>query len=265
MKQFDGYDDAKKTAEFSAQGKLPAGAYVCKVLNVKYEEGKDGFSDRIVLQLDIDEGEYANYYAKQYENNPNEDKRWKGVTRIYVPNDDGSEKDGWTKKRFAQWTAAFEKSNNGFLWAWDETKLKGLIIGIVFGETGTVINGRNVVYTEPRFPVEVERVRQGKAPEAKFVKKNGYEDAPKAVDDEFMKAAESDEDYFQVWPIDADVNVDKDAEYNKLCETTDVNGNKAYFRRIKAKEAKTGAEAKMKMNLRKESWCLKNMGKSMLR
>lgn len=194
MKQFNGYDDAKKTAEFSAQGKLPAGAYVCKILNVKYEEGKDGFSDRIVLQLDIAEGEYADFYAKQYENNPNEDKRWKGVARIYVPNDDGSEKDGWTKKRFAQWTAAFEKSNNGFLWAWDETKLKGLIIGIVFGETGTVINGRNVVYTEPRFPVEVERVRQGKAPEAKFIKKNGYDDAPKADDDEFMKIPDTDEE-----------------------------------------------------------------------
>jgi hypothetical protein len=35
--------------------------------------------------------------------------------------------------------------------------------------------------------------------------------------------------------------------------------------RIKAKEGKTGTEVKMKMNLRKESWCLKNMGKSMLR
>lgn len=194
MKQFNGYDNAKKEAEFSAQGKLPAGAYVCKILNVKYEEGKDGFSDRIVLQLDIAEGEYADFYAKQYENNPNEDKRWKGVARIYVPNDDGSEKDGWTKKRFAQWTASFEKSNNGFLWAWDETKLKGLIIGIVFGETGTVINGRNVVYTEPRFPVEVERVRQGKAPEAKFVKKNGYEDAPKTDDDDFMKVPDTDEE-----------------------------------------------------------------------
>ena len=42
MRQFTGYDDAKKTAEFSSQGKLPAGAYVCKILNVKYEEGKDG-------------------------------------------------------------------------------------------------------------------------------------------------------------------------------------------------------------------------------
>ena len=147
MRKFEGYDNAKKEAEFLSQGRLPSGAYICKVLNVKYEEGKDGFSDRIVLQLDIAEGEYANFYAKQYENNPNEDKKWKGVARIYVPNDDGSEKDGWTKKRFAQWTAAFEKSNNGFLWAWDETKLKGLIIGIVFGETGTVINGGNVNVT----------------------------------------------------------------------------------------------------------------------
>lgn len=194
MKEFTGYDNAKKEAEFSSQSKLPAGAYVCKVLNVKYENGKDGFSDRIVLQIDVNEGEHANFFAKQYEANPNEDKRWKGIVRIYVPNDDGSEKDGWTKKRFAQWTSAFEKSNNGFTWAWDETKLKGLIIGIVFGETGTVIDGRNIVFTEPRFPVEAERVRQGKAPEAKFVKKNGYDEAAKPVDDEFLKVPDTDEE-----------------------------------------------------------------------
>ena len=194
MKQFTGYDDAKKSAEFSSQGRLPAGAYVCKILNVKYEEGQNGFSDRIALQFDIIEGEYANFYAKQYESNPNEDKRWKGVARIYVPNDDGSEKDGWTKKKFAQWTDAFEKSNDGFLWAWDETKFKGLVIGIVFGETGTVIDGRNVVYTEARFPIEVEKVRQGKVPEAKFVKKNGYEEGQRPAADEFLKVPDTDEE-----------------------------------------------------------------------
>lgn len=57
------------------------------------------------------------------------------------------------------------------------------------------------------------------------------------IDDEFMHAAENDEDYFQVWPIDAEVNIDYDAEYDKLCDSTDTNGNKAYYRRIKAKEA----------------------------
>jgi hypothetical protein len=35
------------------------------------------------------------------------------------------------------------------------------MIGIVFDETGTVIEGKEVVYTEPRYPVSVEAVRTG--------------------------------------------------------------------------------------------------------
>ena len=44
----------------------------------------------------------------------------------------------------------------------------------MFGETGTVIEGREIVYTEARFPADVKKVRAGTAPKAKFVGKNGY-------------------------------------------------------------------------------------------
>lgn len=36
MKRFNGYDDAKKQAESVGAPKLPEGAYVCKILAVKY-------------------------------------------------------------------------------------------------------------------------------------------------------------------------------------------------------------------------------------
>ena len=51
-----------------------------------------------------------------------------------------------------------------------------------------------MIYTEARFPIETEKVRQGKAPEAKFIKKNGYEEAAKPADDEFMKVPDTDEE-----------------------------------------------------------------------
>lgn len=44
----------------------------------------------------------------------------------------------------------------------------------MFGKTGTVINGKEVLYTEARFPVSVDEVKSGKAPSAKFKAKNGY-------------------------------------------------------------------------------------------
>lgn len=174
MKQFNGFDDAKKAAQAAGGAKLPAGAYVCRVLGVKYENGADGRSDQIILQFDIDEGEYKGFFKKQYEENTNADKKYKGTTRIWVPTDDGSENDARTKKTFAGWTNSFEESNTGYSWDWDEAKWKNKLVGIVFGETGTRIENKDVIYTEARFAVSVDKVRKGEAPQAKFKEKNGY-------------------------------------------------------------------------------------------
>jgi hypothetical protein len=143
-------------------------------MNVKLEEGENGNSDRIKIQFDIAEGEYKDFFRKQYDNNTNEDKKWKGTATIWCPKDDGSEKDGWTKNAFASWTNGFEDSNSGYTWDWDENKWKGLMIGIVFGETGTVIEGKEIVYTEARRGASVDDIRKGNYREQKFKKKNGY-------------------------------------------------------------------------------------------
>lgn len=172
MKQFNGYDEAKKEAQASGGMKLPAGAYICKVEGVKYESTEYG--DRIAIRFDIAEGDFKDFFKNQYEANTSEDKKWKGRINVFVPKDDGSEGDAITKKTFANWTDAFEKSNKGYTWDWDENKWKGKKIGIVFGQTGTVIDNKEIVYTEPRFAIDVERVKKGDAPVAKFKAKNGY-------------------------------------------------------------------------------------------
>lgn len=174
MKQFSGYEDAKKAAQSMGGSRLPVGAYVIKILGVKFQEGQNGNSDSIAIQFDITEGEQKDFFKNQYENNTSEDKKFKGKTSIYVPKDDGSEKDTWTKNAFAKWTDSFEQSNEGYSWDWNEAKWKGLTVGLVFGETGTVVDGKEILYTEPRFPVNAQLVRDGKAPEAKFKAKNGY-------------------------------------------------------------------------------------------
>lgn len=172
MKQFSNFDEAKKSAQSVASAKLPAGAYVCKVMSVKYEEFDWG--DVIAIAFDIVEGEQKDFFKNQYDSNTAEDKKWKGSARINVPKDDGSEQDGWTKRTFAGWVNSFEQSNPGYSWDWDEKKWKGKLVGIVFGETGTVIDGKDILFTEARFAVPVDDVRSGKAPEAKFKAKKGY-------------------------------------------------------------------------------------------
>lgn len=174
MREFKGYDNAKKAAASMGGEKLPAGAYVCQVKNVRYVAGENGNSDMIEILFDITEGEQKDFFKKQYDSNTSEDKKFKGRKSIYVPKDDGSERDEWTKNSFAKWVNAFEDSNEGYKWDWNENKWKGLTVGIVFGETGTVIEGRKIVYTEARFPADVKKVRAGTAPKAKFVAKNGY-------------------------------------------------------------------------------------------
>lgn len=174
MKQFKNYEQAKKNAEYTGGPKLPAGAYVCKIMDVKYQNGENGNSDMIKLQFDISEGEFKDFFKNQYNANPSEDKKYKGIASIYVPKDDGSEKDGWTANTFATWTIGFEASNSGYHWDWDENKWKGLTIGIIFGETGSKIEGKDIIYTEVRRGCDAQLVREGKAPKAKFKSKNNY-------------------------------------------------------------------------------------------
>lgn len=85
MKEFKNFDEAKKNAEYTGTEQIPVGAYVAKIMGVRYENGQNGNSDRIVIQFDIAEGEQKDFFAKQYEQNTADDKKWKGKTTIYVP------------------------------------------------------------------------------------------------------------------------------------------------------------------------------------
>ena len=175
MQQFKGYDEAKQNAQAAGNGgKLPKGAYVCKILGVKATEATDNKSGFIQIQFDIAEGEYKGFFKKQYDENTREDKKYKGKATIYLPKDDGTEQDGWTKNAFARWTNAIEDSNPGYTWDWDETKWKGKLVGILFGTTGTVIEGKEITYTEARTGTSIEKVRSGDYKIPKFKKRNGY-------------------------------------------------------------------------------------------
>ena len=199
MQQFKGYDEAKQSAQAAGgSSKLPKGAYVCKVLGVKATEAVDGRSGFIQIQFDIAEGEYKGFFKKQYDENTREDKKYKGKATIYLPKDDGSEQDGWTKTAFARWTNAFEESNNGYSWDWDEKKWKDKLIGIVFGETGTNINGKDIVYVEAHYPVATSKVAEISPDSIKFKKKKGYGEGSTqaAGNDGFMNVPDTDDEEF---------------------------------------------------------------------
>lgn len=167
MKPFSGYE-AKNTVVSSEM--LPAGCYVVSIIGAKEESGQYG--SRLIMQVEIIEGEFAGFFRKQFDAQANSSfgQKYKGVYRLRVPADDGSEQDQWSKQSFngAMW--AIEQSNTNYKWDWNEANLKNKVVGIAVREhTKTFDSGNRGTYTEIAYLVPVEDVRSGKAktPKAK--------------------------------------------------------------------------------------------------
>ena len=127
MKKFNGYDEIKAYQE---KERLPRGAYILKILNA--EEVTNSFGTVLVFSFDIAEGEFKDFYRQDYNNQFQEDKKWKGTYRLFEPREDGSQRDAWTKSKFKGVMTAFEESNPGYHFDWDEKKLVGKLIGGLF-------------------------------------------------------------------------------------------------------------------------------------
>lgn len=145
--------------------KLPAGGYLVKVIGAKvatYQTQTGGTVDKLEIALDIVDGEYKGFYNDDYKAQNQEDKKWKGVLRQYLPKDDGTEKDEWTKSSLKALTDAIEESNPGYHWDWDETKLKGKLAGCLFQNQQWSMNGRTGWKAQPFRFISADKIRSGK-------------------------------------------------------------------------------------------------------
>lgn len=172
INRFNDFDSVQAYGDFE---RLPKGGYVLKVMgaSIEYYNGQQ----TVKISCDVAEGEYTGYFAESYKANTNENKKWACNYLLNVPADDGTEKDNWTKKRFKTVINAFEDSNPGFHFDWNETKFKGLLIGGLFNlreyvgkNDGNVHESINLARLVP-----VEKIRSGnfKLPEDQKVKNNG--------------------------------------------------------------------------------------------
>ncbi len=156
IKKFNDFDQTKGYTD-SAQ--LPRGGYVCKIVGAKPMDG--GYGQSIKIAFDIIEGDYKDYYQKKYAANNSEDKKWPGTFLLNVPSDDGSERDGWTKRRFRTFTDALEDSNLGYHFDWDETKFKNKLIGFVFNyREWEASDGKVVLIPNPANVTSVDNIRK---------------------------------------------------------------------------------------------------------
>ena len=169
IKKFGDYDQTKG---YSDSEQLPRGGYVCKIIGAKMQENEYGQSVKIAF--DIAEGEYKDFFQKKFDANTNEDKKWSGTFLLNVPTDDGSEKDGWSKRRFRTFTDALEDSNPNYHFDWDETKFKGKLVGFIFNyREWQAPDGRLIRSANPAKTVSVDKIRKGnfKIPADKLLEK----------------------------------------------------------------------------------------------
>lgn len=157
MRPFNGYKPQKQGG---AREILPAGGYVAKILNA--EEKRYTWGDMLLISFDIAEGEHTGFFSKDYQENSNEDKKWRGTYRLPIPKDDGSERDGWTKNTFGGAMWAIEESNSGYAWNWDEKTLKGKTVGVLFRNKEWEMNGNTGWTTECCKLESADDIRNGK-------------------------------------------------------------------------------------------------------
>lgn len=143
--------------EFTDRQKLPLGAYVCKVKQAKVVD--NDYGSQLAILFDISEGEYAGFFNKDYASNTAQDKKWRGLLRVWLPKDDGTDNDEMTKRSFKGMTTSFEKSNPGYQWDWNESSLVGKTVGILFRNEEWEYNGKNGWAVRPFRAISADTVR----------------------------------------------------------------------------------------------------------
>lgn len=144
---------------FTDRQKLPVGAYVCTIVQANIQN--NSYGDQLCVGFDISAGEWAGYYEEDFRQNQREDKKWKGVLRLWLPKDDGSDKDEWTKSILKGFITAVEDSNRGYTWDWDERSLKKKEIGILFRNEEWEYEGKTGWAVRPFRAICVDAVEDG--------------------------------------------------------------------------------------------------------
>lgn len=190
------YDKTKRKSHGFDQ--LPKGAYVLKILNAKEAPYKSGSGSCLSIAFDIAEGEYKDFYKKQFDANTGEDKKWPNdaIFRLGIPDDSAPswKWDGWNN-----FFADLEDSNNGYVFAGDPATLKGKVIGGKFHIEQSEYNGNVYDHTRLKWSCVAEDVRKGKAGKLPNDKLIGSGSARRATNnmtdaDGFMKVPDSNEE-----------------------------------------------------------------------
>jgi len=169
--------------EGTGSRKLPKGGYIVRIMSAKIENAKSSGLPMLVIQFDISDGEFSNYYHKKYESDKKfrDNAKYQGIARIPAIDQEGKARRG-----FNTFCGAVEKSNDIKL-PQDDTEflnmLKGKFVGIIFRNEEFRGSDGNVYMTaKPTWYRSVQTIESGEydIPEDKLLKEDfgiGYDDA----------------------------------------------------------------------------------------
>ena len=183
MKKISGYDKIQESGSFK---KLPVGGYVVKILSAIDVPEKE----YLRISFDIAEGPNKGFFAEEYKNNTREDKKWPSAgtfVRSY------KEKALPMMKGF---TTAVEKSNKNYTWNFDESTLKGKLVGLVIGEEEFVnSSGKMRTRTYVNAVRSVDVIREGKfeVPELKKLSADKVAASAPAASQPFQNPFDNDD------------------------------------------------------------------------
>lgn len=168
MRAFENWNDVKPMLGGESQ-RLPAGGYVCRI-NSATETISKTQKRMLEVKFDIAEGDYKDYYMNKYKNSkPKNDTdiiKWKGMYYIVLEGENA-------EARLKGFITVLEESNPSFIWDWDESKLRGLLFGGVFGEEEFEGDTGVITTTKLSFVRNIEAIRKGdyKIPAPKLLEK----------------------------------------------------------------------------------------------
>lgn len=155
MKKPNGYDEVQIN-EPSKQ--LPAGNYICKILNVEETFSKKS-QPILIVSVDIAEGEYKDFFKKAYQENKDAQKKWPIGGRKYTLIEDAN---GMATEQYKKFLVYTEKSNNFQIdWARDWDQLKGKLIGASFRREQFLGNNGPAFSTRLCWFHTIDQIRKG--------------------------------------------------------------------------------------------------------
>lgn len=208
MKKISGYDKIQESGSFK---KLPVGGYVVKILSAIDVPEKE----YLRLSFDIAEGPNKGFFAEEYKNDTREGKKWPNAgtfVRSY------KEKALPMMKGF---TTAVEKSNKNYAWNFDESTLKGKLVGLVIGEEEFVnSSGKMRTRTYVNAVRSVDIIREGKfeVPELKKLSADKVAASAHAASQPFQNPFDNDDAVpLDSAPAAVDENPWDDSDENPFC------------------------------------------------